>query len=141
MKRNFNVVQKDADGMAFVRARQKYDKDSGMPVYDEKGAIAFSHYEPMTLRLYALDALASRWKNEESMDSVTSEKRARLHDKLCFAPEGIVDLKTEDSTMILDAMKAQGVAHLIVGRMKMMLETDPPPAAAEVKPAEVASNA
>lgn len=126
MKRNFNVVVKDHEGHPHVRRVFKYD-DKGMPVLEKVNGEerhTFDHFEPMTLRSYALDALAGRWRGEEGMSNEDLWKRMKLHDKLAFGDE--VDIKAEEGQMILDAMNKQGLSALVIGRMKDLLDTDPP---------------
>ncbi len=125
MKRNFDEVVKDYDGHAKVRVMNKYD-DAGMPVHKD-GAPEFSHYQPMTLRLYALDALHGRWRGEEGLDHKESRKRMDLADRIAFSTDGEVELTTDDTVMILTALKNQGREHLVVGRMTKLFDTDPAP--------------
>lgn len=125
MKRNFNVVVKNSDGRPHVRALSKYDED-GMPVI-ENGQPAFDKYEPMTLRQYALDALAGRWKGEENMSNEDMWKRMKLHDRISFANKDDVELTSDEGKTIVDALNHQGSTVLVVGRMKDLFETDPEP--------------
>lgn len=128
MKRNFNVIVRDFDGHPFVRPVMQYAHDTGMPIM-ENGAHAFSHHEPMTLRLYALDALAGRWRGEEGLTNDDLWKRMKLHDKLAFAGNEPVEITSDEGKMVLDALNKQGRSPIVIGRMKDLIDTDPAPAA------------
>lgn len=123
MKRNFEVIVKDHEGRAHIRRMDKYD-ESGMPMI-ENGAPVFDKFVPMTLRQYALDALAGRWKGEENISHEESWKRMKLHDKLAFSLDGEVELNGEEGKMILDAMNHSMKPPVVIGRMKNLLDTDP----------------
>lgn len=135
MKRNFDVVVKDFDGRPCIRAVFKYHEDTGLPVMEDgPGGTkrqVFSHHQPMTLRLYALEALHGRWKGEEGLDHKESRKRMDLADKIAFSEDGVVELDNDEAQMILAALKHQGREHLVMGRMEKMLNSDPEPKPAE----------
>lgn len=122
------------DGKPHVRAIMKYDETTGMPVMVTRGGQLvhdFDHHEPMTLRHYAMDALAGRWPMDApNIDRSVLTHRARLYDRLCFAKDAkAVQLEAEDFPVILDALYAQGVSALVYARVESMLSTDPAPAA------------
>lgn len=128
MKRDFSAVVKDLDGNMHVRAVMQYDKTTGKPVMEVQGGAkvhAFSHHEPLTLRGYAMDALAGRWPGEEQMDRAVMSKRIKLYDKLCFSQDGAIELEASDFPIILDALYNQRVSSLVYARIEDMLNTDP----------------
>lgn len=125
MKRNFDVQVKNYDGRINVRAIFEYDA-AGLPVVDANGQPKFSHHEPMTLRLYALDALAGRWRGEENLTIEDAHKRMKLYDKLAFSTDGEVDIDGKEGQMILDCLVKQGRDPIVIGRMKDLIDTDPP---------------
>jgi hypothetical protein len=125
LKRNFEVKVKNHEGRPHVRAVFKYDEESGMPLMDDKGNHSFSHHEPMTLRLYALNALSGRWKGDDNLSVADAHTRMKLHDRIAFAPDGVVELEGKDGQLILDCLIKQGCDPIVVGRMKDMLDTDP----------------
>lgn len=122
MKKNFEVFVKNSDGRPHVRAVNKYQAD-GLPVV-ENGNVVFDKFIPMTLRQYAMDALATRTEADKGLSLEDGWKRMKLHDKLCFS-DGEVDIKTEEAKMILDALNNAGQPPLVVGRMKDLLDNDP----------------
>lgn len=126
MKRNFNVQVKDHDGRLHVRPVMKFDGETGMPVMDGDKQV-FSHFEPLTLKLYALDALAGRWRGEENMSNDEMWKRMKLHDKLAFSIDEPVEITSDEGKMILDALNKQGRTPIVIGRMKELIDTDPAP--------------
>ena len=123
MKRNFDVVVTDYDKRPRVRQVFKYDEDGLMVI--ENGQPQHSHFEKMTLRLYALDALATKHQNE-TISIPDAVKRAALHDKICFSTDGVVDITTEEATMILACLEKQGRDAIVLARMHKMLNDDPP---------------
>ena len=129
MKRNFNVVVKDSDGRPHVRSVMKFD-DKGLPVLEKDAAgnmkQAFSHFEEMTLRTYAVDCLAGRWKGEEDMTPKQAVERMKLHDKLVFAPDGVVDLTQDEANILMKAMECQRGSPIVLARMQILIDTDPP---------------
>lgn len=125
MKRNFNEAVKNYDGRPTVRVVVQYDQVTGLPVVDENGNQKFSHYEPMTLRLYAMDAVAGRWRGEENLSIEDMSKRTALLDKLIAADNEAADITTEEGQMILECLRKQGREPYIIGRMKKLLDTDP----------------
>lgn len=133
MKRNFDAVVRAFDGRPHVKQVFAFDPKTGMPVI-ENGAHKFSHHEPMTLRLYALDALAGRWRGEESMTVEEAHQRMKLHDKLAFAKDGVVEIDGKEGQMILDCLLKQGREPIVVGRMKELIDTDPAPSREEGAP-------
>lgn len=130
MKRNFNVPVVGSDGVTHARVVFAYEPN-GMPVMELDKASgrkvqAIDHYEPMTLKVYALDALAGRWRGEEDLGNDVLFQRGKLHDKICFGEkDGEVELVAADVALILDALNHQGQSALVITRMKAMLETDP----------------
>ena len=129
MKRDFNVVVKDFEGRPHVRPLYRYD-DAGMPLM-EGGRQVFDRHVPMTLATYALDALAGRWRGEESLSNEDMWKRMKLHDKIAtaVAMPGPIELTSDEGKILMDALNHQGAAALVIGRMKDLLDTDPAPAA------------
>jgi hypothetical protein len=132
VKRDFSAVVKDMDGKPHVRAVMKYDGTTGMPIMvTRNGQLVhdFDRHEPMTLRTYAMDALAGRWPMDPpNIERGVLTHRVRLYDKLCFAPDAkAVELETHDLPVILDALYAQGVSALVYARIDAMLGTDPKP--------------
>lgn len=131
MKRNFDVQVRDYDGHPFVRQVFEYD-EKGMPVIEKDGPTKGQHkskgFEPLTLRLYALEAIGGRWRGEDGMTVEQAKKRLVLYDKLTFTTDGVVDLTSEEATMINECLLKQGRDPIVIGRMAIMLETDPKPA-------------
>lgn len=131
MKRDFNVVVKDYEGRPFVRHVFEYD-EKGMPVTEKEGPMKgqqkFKCFEPLTLRLYALEAVGGRWRGEDNMTVEQAKKRLALYDKLTFSPDGVVDVSNDEVTMINECLLKQGRDPIVIGRMAIMLETDPKPA-------------
>lgn len=123
MKRNFNIPVVNYDGRPYVRPVYKFDA-AGVPI-TTNGMPEVERHEPMTLRLYALDALAGRWRGEEGMSIEESHKRFQLLQKISAAGDGDVDLDGAETQMILTALKNQGRDHTVVGRMKLLFDTDP----------------
>jgi hypothetical protein len=123
MKRDFNQVMLNFDQRPYIRPMGKFDAE-GLPVTKD-GQPEFSHYEKMTLRTFALEALAGRWKGDENMTVDESTRRARLYDKLCFTTDGVVDIDNAEAQMLLDCLLKQGRDPIVVARMKHLLDSDP----------------
>lgn len=124
MKRNFEVVVTHHDGRPHVRQVFKYEEKTGLPVLKD-GAHEFDKFMPMTLRQYAIDALAGRWKGEENMSRDDAWKRMKLHDKIAFNTDGAVELTADEGKMILDALDHMQASPIVIGRMKDLIDTDP----------------
>jgi len=122
MRRDFSAEVLGADGRPYVRPVVKYDA-AGVPVHKD-GQPEFSHYEKMTLRSFALEALSGRWKGEENMTIEDSSKRIKLYDKLCFSKDSVIDLDAAECTLIVECLNKQGRDPLVIYRMKAMLDTD-----------------
>lgn len=123
MIRDFNLIIKNFDGRPNFRTVMKYD-ENGLPATQD-GKHLFSHYEPMTLRTYALDAISQRTSEDAAMTVAQAQQRAKLHDKLTFSTDGKVDITLEEGKMILDCLLAVGRDPIVVARMKDLFETDP----------------
>ncbi len=126
MKRNFNIQVKDFDGTLHVRPKYKYD-EKGLPLLDDKKANVFSHFEPMTLRTYAIDSLGARLKGEESVSNDELYKRMKLCDRLVFAGDAECEISSDEGRTILDCMNKANFSPLIIGRTKDLIDTDPEP--------------
>lgn len=126
MKRNFNIVVRDFEGTPHVRAVMKYDEKTGMPV-TENGRHAFSHHVPMTLATYAMDALAGRWRGEESLSNDEMWKRMKLHDKIAtgVTTGEAIEITGDEGKALLEALNHKGESALVIGRIKDLLDTDP----------------
>lgn len=128
MKRNFDVQVKDYEGRPFVRPTYEYTEE-GLPVLETEGQMKgmqkFKKHEPLTLRTYALDALAGRWRGEDSLTIKQMTERIKLYDKIAFSKDGVVDIDNDESQMILDCLNKQGREPLIIARMSAMLNSDP----------------
>jgi hypothetical protein len=124
LKRNFSVVVKNYEGHPFVRPVYEFD-EAGIPVMGANGQQKFVKHEPMTLRIFALEALAGRWRGEDNMTVEEASKRMKLHDKLAFAT-GDTEITGEEGLLILDCLRKQGSTPIVIGRMKELLDTDPP---------------
>lgn len=124
MKRNFKTVVQNFDGQPCVRPVFKFD-ETGMPVTEKTGQQVFDHYEPMTYRTYALDALSGRWRGEENMAIDDIMKRGKLIEKLTMSMDGVVEIDADESKMIVDCLIKQGRDVFIIAKMKAMLDKDP----------------
>lgn len=124
MKRNFNAAVKDFDGNPHVRPMYKHD-EKGMPVVNERNERVFSHFAPITLRTYAIEALGGRWKGEESLSNDEMWKRMKLCDRLTFAGDGDTEITLEEGKLILDCLNKQMATPIVIGRMKDLIENDP----------------
>jgi hypothetical protein len=120
MKRNFNHPVVDFDGRPHSRAVMQYD-ERGLPVIKD-GVHQVDHWEVVTLRFYALDALGGRWPGEERIDGTD---RMRVYHKICYATDGLVDLDASDPGIIIAALTNQGRSFVVVDAMQKMLAADP----------------
>ena len=121
MKRDFSAVMKDYDGRARFRPIFLYD-EAGSPVVKD-GQQEIERFEKLTLRVYALDALAAWWPGEErTIPNAT--RRAGLYDKLCFSTDGMIDLTTDEAAHLLGALEKQGRDPIVLAAMKKMLDSD-----------------
>jgi hypothetical protein len=124
VKRNFDQVMKDPDGKPHVKKVFKTD-ERGLPVLDGK-VQEFSHFEPMTLRDYALDAVSGRWPGEDKAPWTEVKKRGEVIDKLMLTPHGEdIELDSTQVQIIKDALERQGVSFYVMYRIGTMLDTDP----------------
>jgi hypothetical protein len=124
MKRNFNVPVLDFEGRAHVRTVNKID-EKGVLKLDEKNQAVFSHFEPMTLRTYAMDALAGRWRGEDQMSVKDAVERMRIYDKLAAAQDGEVDISSEEGKLIVETALRKGDSAMVIARLQMLIDTDP----------------
>jgi hypothetical protein len=124
MKRNFNVPVLDFEGRAHVRTVNKID-EKGVLKLDEKNQAVFSHFEPMTLRTYAMDALAGRWRGEDHMSVKDAVERMRIYDKLAAAQDGEVDISSEEGKLIVETALRKGDSAMVIARLQMLIDTDP----------------
>lgn len=119
MKRNLNVVHKNHEGRPIVRPVYKFD-ESDMPIMTKTGTQEIAGYEPVTMRLLAINAVGGRWRGDESMTIAQAKARTVLYDKL--VADGDVELDDEEPKMILDCMLRQGLDPVSVGRMAALLD-------------------
>jgi hypothetical protein len=135
VKRNFNVIVKDADGTPHVHKVFKTDEVTGLPVLESQtmpnGTVqkvqVFDRFEPMTMRRYVIDALSGRWAGEEKAPWSEVKKRGALLDRIIFG-DGEVELDSTEVQIIKDALEHQGVSYYVMYRIGSMLDTDPPKA-------------
>lgn len=131
MRRNFKVEVKDTTGRPYVRQVFKFD-DKGMPVLETDAAgkqvHVFSHFEPMTLTQYAIDALEGRWRGDEDMNAKQAVERIKLRDRIALS-SGECEISREEANMLIKALERQGVAPAVLAAMSNLIETDPQPPA------------
>jgi hypothetical protein len=138
VKRNFNVVMKDADGTPHVHKVFKTD-EAGLPVLEAQTINGvtqkiqvFDRFEPMTMRRYVIDALSGRWAGEEKAPWSEVKKRGALLDRIIFGDDE-VELDSTEVQIIKDALEHQGVSYYVMYRIGSMLDTDPPKAEGEAQ--------
>jgi hypothetical protein len=122
MKRNFNIGVNNYDGFPLVRIVYKHDA-AGIPVIENGGQV-FDHHEPMTLRLFALEALSRRLPGDENLPIDEAVARMKLHDKIAAA-DGAVEIDIKEAELVLSCLNRQGRDPLVIARMKHVLDTDP----------------
>lgn len=131
MWRDFNKVVKNFDGSSMTQPIYKTDAN-GVHVLNERGEPQFEKLDQVPIKKFLFDVLGAQLQGE---NLTGSEKWARYSaaSKIAAAGYGATEIDGEDVKTLLAAAE-KGLATIVYGQVRVLLETDPEPIAKMLLP-------